>query len=104
MTEKLTKLVPLKLSESLTISVEATDLGGEQRVGVNDAIDFQGVADAVEAIADSLVKTFNKVKPQKASVEFGIKVGIKSGKLTTLLVEGSGEANLKINLEWSEKR
>ncbi|MEB3119844.1 MAG: CU044_2847 family protein [Snowella sp.] len=96
------KVVSLKLSDNVSIFVQATDLGGEQRVA-NEVIDFQEVADTVEAIADSLVKTFKKVQPQKASVEFGVKVAIKSGKLTTLLVEGSGEANLKIHLEWSER-
>jgi hypothetical protein len=41
-----------------------------------------------------------KVKPKKASVEFSLKVGVESGKLTSLLVKGTGEGNLKITLEW----
>ena len=32
----------------------------------------------------------------------GVQVGIESGKLTALLVKGTGNANLKITLEWGE--
>ncbi|MGK7956352.1 MAG: CU044_2847 family protein [Crocosphaera sp.] len=90
----------LKLSNGTEIKVEAINFGGETRVGVDDVLNFEEVTDAIEAIATSITTTLNKVKPKKASVEFGVKVGVESGKLTTLLVKGSGEANLKITLEW----
>lgn len=98
-----TTTVPVKLSDRIRIEVEAIDRGGEKRIGTEDIFDFQEVSDAVEAIAESLMSAFRKVKPHKASVEFGIKVVVKSGKLTTLLVEGGGEANLKVNLEWTAR-
>ena len=90
----------LKLSNGTEIKVEAINLGGETRAGVGDVLDFEEVTDAIEGIATSITTTLNKVKPKKASVEFGVKIGVESGKLTTLLVKGSGEANLKITLEW----
>ncbi|MDJ0729484.1 MAG: CU044_2847 family protein [Crocosphaera sp.] len=90
----------LKFTNGREIKVEAINLGGETRVGVDDILDFEEVTDAIEAIATSITTTLNKVKPKKASVEFGVKIGVESGKLTTLLVKGSGEANLKITLEW----
>jgi hypothetical protein len=40
------------------------------------------------------------VQPKKATVEFGVEVTVKSGKLTALIVEGEGKGNLKITLEW----
>ena len=89
-----------KFSNGTEIKVEAINLGGETRVGVDDILDFDDVTNAIEAIATSITTTLDKVKPKKASVEFGVKVGVESGKLTTLLVKGSGEANLKITLEW----
>jgi hypothetical protein len=49
-----------------------------------------------------LTTALKKVKPKKASVEFGLEVAVESGKLTTLLVKGTGTANLKIALEWGE--
>jgi hypothetical protein len=40
------------------------------------------------------------VKPAEASVELALKLVVKSGKLTGLLVEGGGEAALKVTLTW----
>ncbi len=42
-----------------------------------------------------------EAKPDKASIKFGLEVTLESGKLTTLLVKGSGKGNLEITLEWS---
>ena len=100
--EEQTEIVPLKVSDTVTIMAEATSLGGEERVGVGEILDFEGVTDAIEAIATSITGTLNKVKPKKASVEFSLKVGVESGKLTSLLTQATGEGNLKITLEWGE--
>jgi hypothetical protein len=100
--EEQTEIVSLKVSDSVTIMAEATSLGGEERVGVSEILDFEGITDAIEAIATSITGTLAKVKPKKASVEFSLKIGVESGKLTSLLVKGTGEGNLKITLEWGE--
>jgi hypothetical protein len=47
-----------------------------------------------------LEHSYSTVQPSKATVEFGIELGIEPGKLTALLVQGTSKANLKINLEW----
>jgi hypothetical protein len=100
--ETRTELIPLQISDHVTIMVEADSLGGEEDAGVREVFQFQQVTDAIEAIANSVTETFNRVKPKKAQVEFSLKMGVESGKLTTLWVKGSGEANLKVTLEWSE--
>ncbi len=100
--ESRNEIIPVKVSDSVTVMVEATALGGEEDVGVGEILDFQGITDAVEAIAGAMTKTLDKVQPKKASVEFGVEIGVESGKLTTLLVKGSGKANLKITLEWEK--
>ena len=100
--EEDTTIVPVKVSDRVTIMAEAISLSGEERAGVGDILDFERVTDAIEAIATSITGTFDKVKPKKASVEFSLKIGVESGKLTSLLVKGTGEGNLKITLEWSD--
>ena len=102
--ETRTELVRVKISDQVTImvEVEGDSLGGEEDAGVRDVFQFQEVTDAIEAIANSVTETFKRVKPKKAQVEFSLKMGVESGKLTTLWVKGSGEANLKVMLEWSE--
>ena len=100
--EKKTEIVSLQVSETVTIKAEAVSLGGEERAGITDMLQFEVVTDSIEAIATSVTRTFKKVKPKKASVEFSLKLAVESGQLSSLLVKGEGEGNLKITLEWGE--
>jgi hypothetical protein len=70
-------------------------------VGLNDLFNFDGVRNTVEAIAGQMAGVWDRVKPSEACVEFGLKVTGKSGKLTGLLVEGGGDASLKVKLTWT---
>lgn len=70
------------------------------RVGLDNAFSFDGVTDTVKAVAGSLASAWEVVKPAEASVEFGLDVTAKSGKLTGLLVEGEGTASLKVTVTW----
>ena len=93
------ELVPVKLANGTQIRVAATMLGGEEDVAFK-LLSFDEVTNTIEGIAGSLNAALQKVKPKKASVEFGLEVAVESGKLTSLLVNGSGTATLKITLEW----
>ena len=82
--------------------VEVTEEGAGT-VGLDDRFSFDGVRDTIEAIAGQMAGVWQRVKPSEASVEFGLKVTGKSGKLTGLLVEGGGEASLKVTLTWKSQ-
>ncbi|HVB75560.1 MAG TPA: CU044_2847 family protein [Ktedonobacteraceae bacterium] len=99
--ESKTEVVKAQLDGGFSINIEATSLGGEERVAAGIP-SFKDVTDTVEGLAKAMVMTLKKVKPRSASVEFGVQIGIESGKLTALLVKGTGNANLKITLEWGE--
>lgn len=58
------------------------------------------MTEAIEEITDQLNATLSKVKPRKATIEFGLEVAVEAGGLTALIVKGSGTANVKITLEW----
>jgi hypothetical protein len=64
---------------------------------------FSGVVDAIKAITGELTGMLDQLAPNKASIELGVDVGVESGQLTALLVKGSGNATLKITLEWEKK-
>jgi hypothetical protein len=76
------------------------DTGGAQTVGLDEVLSFEGVRSTVSAICGDLARAWEAVKPSEATVEFALKLAVKSGKLTGLLVDGSGEAGLKITLTW----
>lgn len=83
-----------------TFWVEVTEGSGVSTVKLDDAMSFDDVADTVTEIGKSLSAALEAIKPDEASVEFGLKVTAKTGKLTGLLVEGGGEAALKVTLSW----
>lgn len=100
--ESRTEFVPVQINNNVQVMVEATVVGTEEDVAI-DIRPFQDVTDAIEAITSAMVQTLEKVRPDKASVEFGIEIGVQSGKLTTLIVQGSSKGNMKITLEWTKK-
>lgn len=87
-------------SGGTTFWVEVAEGSGVSTVSLDDAMSFDGVADAVTEIGRSLSAALEAIKPDEAAVEFGLKVTAKTGKLTGLLVEGGGEAALKVTLSW----
>ena len=90
--------IPVQLANGTVVRIEATPIG-EEEVAF-DIRPFKDVTDAVEGIADAITETFKKVKPDKATVEFGLEMAISSGQLTAIIVQGSGKANLRITMEW----
>ena len=94
-------VIAAKLDNGIIIQIETRPLGGEERAAAGIPA-FKEVTDAIEGIAHAVMTTLKKTKPRRGSVEFGLAVGVESGKLTALLVKGTGTANLKITLEWGE--
>lgn len=83
--------------------VEVADVGGPTTIRDDGApLSFDGVRATVEGIATELAEVWHRVKPAEASVEFGLKLTAKSGKLTGLIIEGGGEAALTITLTWKQ--
>ena len=99
--EARTEIIPVQINEELTVMVEAKALGGEEDVS-SKLLSFKPVTEAIEAITGNIAHAIDKAKPTKATVELSLEVGVQAGKLTTLLVSGSGKGNLKITLEWSK--
>jgi hypothetical protein len=102
MEETPSEIVPVTLENGMVIHIEARDLGGTRKVGAFDNKAFSELTGSIEAIAVAFRDSLAKIQPRKASVEFGIEVGIEAGQLTALICKGSGKANLKVSLEWSE--
>jgi hypothetical protein len=94
-----TRLLPVQFGNTQVL-VEVVESSGPQNVGMADVMSFDGVRHALEAITSELARIWEQVKPAEASVELGVKLTTKSGKLTALIVEGGGEATLKVTLKW----
>lgn len=97
-----TKIIPVTLEDGTEIKVEAT-LIGEQRVGIGGKYSFDAVGTTVVTIANQLIKSLQDVKPDKATLKFGLELAVETGSLHALLVKGSGKSNLEITLEWNSQ-
>ncbi len=109
------KVISVELSDGTNMRVEAT-LIGERKFSVPTrpfhevtvAIESltrdiaEVVTVAIESLTRDIAEVIQTVKPDKASVKFGIEIAMESGKLTPVLVKGTSTANLEITLEWGQ--
>jgi len=98
--EAQTKVISVELSDGTNVRVEAT-LIGERKLSIPTR-PFKEVTVAIESLSRDIAEVIQKVRPDKASVKFGIEISLESGKLTPVLVKGTSTANLEITLEWSQ--
>jgi hypothetical protein len=99
--EQTTEIVPVQITNDKVVQVQVTTLGGEENVAILDHLPtFDEVTGAIEEISRAIAGSIEKVKPRKASVQFGLNVSAQEGKLTALLVQGSGTASVTVTLEW----
>jgi hypothetical protein len=96
----LTENISAALPNGSIIKIEVSNFGREE-VSFKE-FSFDEISDALCGITAALKGTIEKAKPKKASIKFGLEVGVESGSLTAIIVKGSGKANLEITLEWEE--
>ncbi len=94
-----TAITRAELANGTIVDIQTTALGGEEEIAFSTP-SFKEVTDVIEGIAESLITSLQKVKPNRASVEFGLEVALESGRLKALLAKGTSTSNLKITLEW----
>ena len=92
------KRVKVDLGEGVTAFVEVADARGE--VATGSTLPFDQVLATVRAISNSLNDTLRQVRPNKASITYGLELEVENGSLMAAIVRGKGKANLEITLEW----
>ncbi len=82
------------------ISIEITPVEGEGGVVQAGPSSFDDMIKKINPFCESIIRTFQalNVKPKTASAEFGLKLSM-DGNL--FIVKASGEATLKVTLNWS---
>lgn len=83
-----------------TFYAEVMGGGGPETVGLSDALSFEGVRNAIHAIASELEQVWTTVRPTEASAEFKISLTAKSGALLGVLVQGEGDSSITVKLVW----
>ncbi len=73
-------------------------------VGAGDTLCKLAIDDlrqTVEGVTQSVAQALQRLAPDEVSVEFGVELAVKTGKLISVLAEGSGKASIKLTLTWS---
>jgi len=97
-----TRIVEVDLPNGATALVRATEVdgGGATKTGVADRFDVGSVVATLEGLSQALKDGLRKAAPSKVTVELGVELVVKAGKLTGLIVEGEGKGSLTVTLEW----
>lgn len=98
--ESSVKIVKVTLANGTPIYIQAKTFGSEEDIALK-LPKFEQVTKAIEGVAESLSAAWDKAKPSKASVEFGVEFVWESGEVLAIFVDGSTTASMKITLEWS---
>ncbi|MFF8697262.1 CU044_2847 family protein [Streptomyces sp. NPDC015144] len=61
----------------------------------------EGLHSVVTGVARSLAEPLRAVRPDTVSVEFGIELTAKAGKVVGLLADGEAKGSLKVTLTWN---
>jgi hypothetical protein len=98
------RVVEVVLPNKTVALVRATELdeagGPAEKVGWKDTFDLEQVSGTLEGIAEAIRSGLEKVRPSRTTVELGLELAVKNGKLTGMLVEGQAQASLRVTLEW----
>jgi len=85
--------------------VEAAAVGGdterEVSLDLSKALPLDQVSRVIAGLARLVHSGIEELKPKKTTAEFALELSLESGQLTALWVKGSGNASIKLTLEWS---
>lgn len=98
----MSNVVPIELPDGEVILARVR-VEGPSDVGVTRVLRKLPADDlkkVVAGVAGTVADAVESVRPDQVSVEFGIEIALKSGKVASVLAEAGGKASLKLTLTW----
>ncbi|MFF1637116.1 CU044_2847 family protein [Streptomyces sp. NPDC058246] len=83
--------------EALSGELSYTDTGFGERVEAQ----VESLRSVIVGVARSLADPLRAVRPDEVSVEFGIELTAKAGKVVGLLADGEAKAGITVTLTWN---
>jgi hypothetical protein len=97
--------VELPDGEVVLARVAVADAGGD--AGFVDRLKLDDAGRSVVRLGEWALRSVRDSlpdKPDRIDLEFGVTLAVKSGKLTSVLAEASGEASFVVKLGWDNLR
>ncbi|MGB3491413.1 MAG: CU044_2847 family protein [Elainellaceae cyanobacterium] len=97
--------VQVDLGDGVIVQMDVAQIGstGLQEVSGGKRFPFVGVLQGMTKVAEAIAGSIQKVKPTKATVKYGLEIGVEEGSLMAAVVRGTGSANFEVTLEWENK-
>ena len=92
--------IKVLLEDDTVLFFEIEEIQGEEPVGGMDIFKLDDFVSTIGHFANLVYDKIAKTHPSNFKLEFGVEVGIESGKLISIITKASGKGNLKATLEW----
>ena len=95
-------ITTIKLSDGSEALVQIyNNESREQQVAFFEKkFDIKDLQSSIKSLTKDIIQPFSDIKVDKIKVEMGLNIGIKSGKITSLLVNGNLDTAMKVTVEW----
>ena len=101
-----TSVLPIKVGKTVVLA-RVTGSAGSRETGITGEAqvaaripNFEDVLSGIEEMSKALVTVFEKIGPDKISVEFTVGISVDSGKLAALFFDGKATGGVKVALQW----
>jgi hypothetical protein len=84
------------------IEIAQQDDAEQDVTGLGTILPFDDLTKSVTEVAKAMTDALRRARPDEAEVTFGLDVAVESGKLTSLIVKGSGTATFQVRLLWKD--
>lgn len=95
--------VQVKLPDGEAIWVRLSDADEPQDVGLGDAVEVMaavGFDETIRTVAGNVHAALRSLRPDEVSVQFGVELTVKSGKLISVLTDAGDSATLALTVTW----
>jgi hypothetical protein len=93
-------LINATLPNGAAVKIEVESTGAAQDVAALKTFKLEEIDKAIAGFAELTRKASSKVSPDSMEVEFGLNLGLESGKLISILAHARSEASLTVRLRW----
>lgn len=97
-----TSVIELQLSNGAKVLAEVRTGDREEEVAWR-ALKLGEITGSIKGLVEDLTKPLSAAKCDKLILEFGLDLAVDQGTLTSLLVNASATASIKVSMEWSRE-
>lgn len=100
MSDTQTISLPIQLSDGTVVFAEVQQTDREEEVSLKD-YNINDALSSLKSLVSDILTPLDEFSCDKVALELNVGLAVQSGKLTSLLIKGSGTSSFKITLEFT---